>query len=154
VTAKSGNNITRAKRAMPSSDSEITFPIQLIAENELLPGNKLLNTRFPWQPPGQQREINCPSWCLPCASRSGYKMQWIRKFTRRSIADHVLQEDRVELRSVSVCKCLWLWVCVYQWVIEREREGERVSQCVWMSEWINAWEREWVCVCVCVCVVG
>jgi hypothetical protein len=64
VTAESRNSKVRTRRPLLSNGSELMFPLQRIAANELLQRNKLLNTRFPLQPTGQQR--NCSTWCLLC----------------------------------------------------------------------------------------
>jgi hypothetical protein len=82
VTAESRNSGARARRSLLSNGSEITFPLQCVATNESLPGNNLLNTRFPWQPPGQQRAINRSKWCLLFGPPTSYKKQWIREFKK------------------------------------------------------------------------
>jgi hypothetical protein len=74
-----------ARYPLLSKSPEITFPLQRKAANESLPSNKLLNTRFPWQPTGQQRAINCSTWCLLCGQPTRYKSSEVvnsRLYTR------------------------------------------------------------------------
>jgi hypothetical protein len=70
MTAESRNNGALTSRPLLSNGSEITFPLQRIATNESLQGNKLLNTRFPWPPTGKQK--NCASWWLLSRPRGSY----------------------------------------------------------------------------------
>jgi hypothetical protein len=74
---KAGIMESEPEHPLWSNGPEITFPLQRIAANESLPGNKLQNTGFPWQPTGQER--NCSTWCLLCGPRGSYKRQWIRE---------------------------------------------------------------------------
>jgi hypothetical protein len=80
MTAKIRNSGARAKRPLLSNDSEITFPLQRIAASELLPGNKVLITRFPWQAPGNRGQLTVQHRVLYAGRLAVIKRQWIREF--------------------------------------------------------------------------
>jgi hypothetical protein len=104
VTAERRNSRARAWCPLLSNGPEITFPLQQRATNESLPGNKLLNTRLPWQPTEQQRTINCSTWCFLCGAPSSYEGSRHPEFERLETSPGFVRQ--MSIRRSSMCELL------------------------------------------------
>jgi hypothetical protein len=128
----SRNSGDRARRPLLSNGSKITHPLHPIAAKESLPGNKLINTRFPWQRIREKYSWNHWGWCFLSGQPSSYKSSRIPGST----------ETMVRQRSAYMKISIPPWSKRRPHFETRTCLGENKVLC---HESRGDWSQEWLC---------